>query len=50
MERNKVNVAVIQESKLTSNPRTPASGITPQYVRTVPMATAEDYSSSFMNR
>ena len=34
----------------TPAPSAPASGITPQYVRTVPMATAEDYSSSFMNR
>ena len=49
LERNKVNVAFIQESKL-QNPRTLASGITPQYVRTSPMVTAEDYSTSFMNR
>ena len=33
---------------LSSKPRTPSSGITPQYVRTVPIAMAEDYSS-FIN-
>ena len=48
LERNKVKVVVIQESKLSSKFKNPC--ITPQYVRTVPMATAEDYSSLFMNR
>ena len=34
LDRNNVKVAVIQESKLSSKSKTPASGIPPQYVRT----------------
>ena len=40
--RSDVN-AIDQNSH--QNPRTPASGIIPQCVRTISMATAEDYSS-----
>ena len=45
LERNKVKVAVIQESKLSSKSKNPC-------IRnyTAPMAMTEDYSSSFMNR
>ena len=50
MENNKVKVAVIQESKLTPKSKKTASRITPQYVRTVLMAMAEDYLSSSIDR
>ena len=50
MENNKVKVAVIQELKLTPKSKTPASRITPQSVRTVLMARAEDYLSSSIDR
>ena len=42
LERNKVKVAVIQESKLSPKSRTPASVTTPQCVRTVLMIKVED--------
>ena len=48
LERNKVNVVVIQESNL-SNPRTPASGTTPHCLRTV-LKAKEDCWSSFTDR
>ena len=50
LERNKSKWRLYRRQSSRQNPRTPASGITPHYVRTVPIATAEDYSSSFMNR
>ena len=45
LERNKLKVAVIQESKLSLTSKNPASGTTSQHVRTVPpMVIEEDYS------
>ena len=38
LKRNKVKVAVIQESKLSPKSKNPASGTTPRCVRIVPMA------------
>ena len=49
-ERNKVRVAVMQESSYHLNPRTTASRTTPQCVRIAPMVKEEDCWSSFTDR
>ena len=42
LERNKVKVAVIQETKISTKSKKPASRTTPQCVSTVPLVMEED--------